>query len=173
MDKGGDIYIDPIFVILNHSTIKANAWGGPGGNIDIIADYFILSPDSIVEASSKNSTPGEIKIQAIGIDMSGVLTSMDTDLLDATQWQKTPCSMRTGADVSHLILEGRNATPTAIDDFLSGMMCLLSDEHFFESDDNPNREDYMDAELFQELFADQLAETCDKNEKCSKDGKCK
>src|SRR5690606_26771805 len=48
--KGGNIRIDPTFVILDNSRIVANAFGGPGGNIQIIADHFIASPDSLVDA---------------------------------------------------------------------------------------------------------------------------
>src|SRR5262249_35597829 len=50
--SGGNIIIDPTSVILNHSQIAADAFGGPGGNITIVADNFIASPDSTVTASS-------------------------------------------------------------------------------------------------------------------------
>jgi large exoprotein involved in heme utilization and adhesion len=37
---GGNITIDPQYVILNDSQIIANAYEGTGGNIRIIADVF-------------------------------------------------------------------------------------------------------------------------------------
>ena len=51
---GGNIFIDPTFVILEDgSRIVANAFGGPGGNIQIFATYFLNTLDSLVDASSQ------------------------------------------------------------------------------------------------------------------------
>ena len=52
---GGNITIDTIdsaFVILANSQITANAFGGPGGNIDIVTEVFLADPTSQVTASS-------------------------------------------------------------------------------------------------------------------------
>jgi len=50
--SGGNITIDPQFVILQNSQIIAGAFFGPGGAIDITAGVFLADPASIVEASS-------------------------------------------------------------------------------------------------------------------------
>ena len=50
--SGGNIFIDPIFVILNRSQITADGESIRGGNIDISTEFFIRSQDSTVTASS-------------------------------------------------------------------------------------------------------------------------
>ncbi len=40
---GGNINIDPELLILDNSQILANAFGGPGGNINIVADVFLVN----------------------------------------------------------------------------------------------------------------------------------
>jgi len=56
--NGGNIGIDPEFVILNNSQILANADQGNGGNITIVADFFIPSESSLVNASSQFGLDG-------------------------------------------------------------------------------------------------------------------
>ncbi len=62
--NGGNITIDPRYLVLKDSTIQANAFGGNGGNINITAGQFIATPDSIVEASSAKGISGDITINA-------------------------------------------------------------------------------------------------------------
>lgn len=69
--KGGNITIDPIFVILDGSIIQANTFGGEGGMISIEADHFILSPNSVVEAVAKSE---------IGVDGTVVIESPDKNI---------------------------------------------------------------------------------------------
>jgi large exoprotein involved in heme utilization and adhesion len=57
--SGGNILIDPTFVVLNNSQIKADAFGGPGGKVTIIADNLLKSSDSTITASFKLSTPAQ------------------------------------------------------------------------------------------------------------------
>ena len=71
--------IDPQALILNNSQILANAFGGPGGNINITADVFLVNsggmfPTSlagIVDASSALSTPGTVNIEATFTNVVG------------------------------------------------------------------------------------------------------
>ena len=118
--QGGNIYIDPIFVILENSQIQANAYGGPGGNITLIADYLMHSGPSVIEASSTLSTDGVINQQAIEIDGSSLQAATEIDPLDVAQWQPIPCNQRRGK-VSRLIMTGYDAHPTPLDDLLSSL----------------------------------------------------
>jgi filamentous hemagglutinin family protein len=45
---GGNINIDPQFITLNKSQVTANAFGGPGGNITLVANNFLPSADSFL-----------------------------------------------------------------------------------------------------------------------------
>jgi large exoprotein involved in heme utilization and adhesion len=62
--KGGNIAIDPQFVILQGSQVRADAFGGPGGNVRIVAEVFLADPASQVSASSALGINGVVNIQA-------------------------------------------------------------------------------------------------------------
>ena len=49
---GGNITLNPEFVVLENSQIRANAFAGRGGNIQITAGVFLADPASQVSASS-------------------------------------------------------------------------------------------------------------------------
>ena len=69
---GGNITIDPQFVLLQNSQIVANAFAGRGGNIRIIAQQvFLADPASRVSASSALGINGQVAIQAPVTDISG------------------------------------------------------------------------------------------------------
>ncbi len=116
----GDIFIDPIFVILEDSQIQANAHGGSGGNINLIADYLLLSGPSVMEASSELSSSGEVNVRATVLYSGAPYVSARAAPLDAAQWQPVPCSQRTGR-ASRLIMAGYDAHPTPVDDVLSAV----------------------------------------------------
>ena len=74
--RGGDITIDPHFVILENSQIRANAFGGPGGNIQITAEVFLADPASRVDASSELGIDGTVDIRAPVTDVSGTVAAL-------------------------------------------------------------------------------------------------
>src|SRR5262249_19888497 len=90
---GGNINIDPRALILNNSQILANAFGGPGGNINIAADFFLVNsggrfPTSlagIVDASSALSTPGTVNIEATFTNVVGTFTQLPSTPLQASE----------------------------------------------------------------------------------------
>lgn len=118
LGNGGNITIDPRFVILNNSSIIANAYGGNGGNIDIVSDYFIASADSIVQASSQLGISGTINITAPDIDLSGSLTVLPSNYLDATSLLRDRCEAMSEENTSSLVIEGRGGMPIEPDDYL-------------------------------------------------------
>jgi len=68
LGDAGNISIDPDFVILKSSSIVANAWGGAGGNINIVAGNFVTDPTSVVDASSQLGIDGNVTIAAPEVD---------------------------------------------------------------------------------------------------------
>jgi len=93
--NGGNINIEnPNFVVLNQGQIKAEADAGHGGNINITSDQFITSPNSLISASSKLGLDGEIKIDSPDMDMEGFLVVLSSEVVDASNLMKKPCSMR-------------------------------------------------------------------------------
>jgi large exoprotein involved in heme utilization and adhesion len=117
---GGNITIDSNLVVLDNSQVLANAFGGPGGNINITADVFLvnsggIAPPSlvgIVEASSEQSTPGIISIQASVTDVSGSVAQLPSAPLQATELLRAACAARfAGGKSSSLVLAGRDGVP--------------------------------------------------------------
>ena len=101
---GGNIDIDPNFVILKQSSILANAFGGPGGNINIIAGNFIATPDSVVDASSALGIDGIVNISSPDEEISKELAVLPDTFLDVTSLISERCG--TAAGTSSLVNAG-------------------------------------------------------------------
>ncbi len=129
MGNGGDLDINAEMILMNYSKMIANAYEGNGGNIHIVTDHFIQSIDSVVQASSRYGLDGEIFIDAPDAKISNELVTLPTNYLDASQWLRTPCSLRTSKDVSRLVMTGRDAIPSTVDDlYMSPALTFLPDD---------------------------------------------
>ncbi len=126
--KGGDINIASDFAILNHGDIEANAEEGDGGAIFIYTDNYIKSADSRVTATSRRGNDGTVKIEAPDLDASSGLTVLSSNFLDAASWMKTPCSARTGENVSRFVIKGRDAVMFPFGDWLPPIWGNKSDD---------------------------------------------
>ncbi|MFT7223192.1 MAG: large exoprotein involved in heme utilization and adhesion, partial [Cellvibrionaceae bacterium] len=115
--NGGDIFVDPIFIVLDNSVITANAIGGNGGNITLIADYINQSTDSQITASSELGVDGEINIDAFDAEVEAGENNLATDFLDASQWVQQACAQRSGSRVSSFILNQRPPRQSPYDDW--------------------------------------------------------
>jgi filamentous hemagglutinin family protein len=107
---GGNIFIDPTFVILQDgSRIVANAFGGPGGNIRIFALYFLNTLDTLVDASSQLGVPGTVSISAPNTNQSAQIKVLPAAFFDASALVREACSGRyaAGAPRSSLVGVGR------------------------------------------------------------------
>jgi large exoprotein involved in heme utilization and adhesion len=124
--KGGNIVIDPTFVILDNSKIIANAFGGPGGNIRIVADQFIASPDSIVDASSQFGIDGQVVITSPDTNMIGKIATLTAKFLDPSTLFKAQCEARYNAGLSGLAVKVSNTVSPA------------PGEGYFLASSNPN-----------------------------------
>jgi large exoprotein involved in heme utilization and adhesion len=117
--NGGNIDIDPCFVVLNNSQIIANAFEGNGGNIHIVSDYFLAGPESTVMASSQLGIDGTVQIDSPDTDISGRLANLKTPDLDVTALLHSSCALKTMDTSSSLIVTGRGGVLSAPDDFMS------------------------------------------------------
>jgi filamentous hemagglutinin family protein len=113
--RGGNITIDPEFVILNDSNVTADAFGGPGGNIRIVADQFLASPDSAVTASSELGIDGEVVINAPATDVISGIEAVPAPFLDVSSLLSSRCAARTEATVGSFVKLGRGGVPPAPD----------------------------------------------------------
>jgi len=109
---GGNITIDPDYVILKNSKIIANAYEGKGGNIRIVAENFIADPSSLVSASSALGIDGTVDISAPVINLSGLLSPLPKSFLSAAELLREPCEARLrGGEYSSFIISGRDGAP--------------------------------------------------------------
>ena len=116
---GGNIDIDPEFVTLNASQIIANAFGGPGGNIRIVAGNFIPSADSTVQASSTLSTQGNIVIESPENDIAGSISQLPQSFFDASTLLPERCAARrAGRGQSSFVVAGAGGVAPNPDGYL-------------------------------------------------------
>ncbi|MCK4961188.1 MAG: filamentous hemagglutinin N-terminal domain-containing protein [Anaerolineales bacterium] len=109
---GGNINIDPEYVILKNSKIIANAYEGMGGNISIVADVFLADPDSIVDASSALGIDGQVNIRAPVKEITGTFAPLPKDFLSALALLREPCMARIqGGKYSSFVVGGRDGLP--------------------------------------------------------------
>ena len=140
---GGDIRIGdardagaPDYVVLNRSTLTANADQGDGGAIFITTENYFKSPDSVVEATSRRGNDGTIQITAPHLDLIGGLTVLPANFMDASRWVKTPCDVQPAARMSRFVhREGRDGIPQAYDDWLPSAPAVIP--QFLARDENP------------------------------------
>lgn len=113
--NGGNVFIDPLFVLLDHSRISANAILGAGGNILIVTDTFLAS-SSAVTASSEASVQGSVQIQSLNVDLSGALVLLPSGLVDVSTQLREQCARRLGLDFSSFLVLGRGGTERTPDE---------------------------------------------------------
>jgi hypothetical protein len=108
--NGGNITIDPQSIVLDQSSIIAQAIEGHGGNITINAGEFIASADSIVSASSALGISGTIEIIGPRVDLNGALVVLSSELRSAAQVLRNSCAAQSGPQ-STLVEAGRGGLP--------------------------------------------------------------
>ncbi len=118
---GGDIFIDPINLVMHNSQILARAFAGDGGAITIIADNFIQSDNSLVDATSQRGNNGAIEIIAPDTDINADLAPLLGDFLDAASWVVERCSARLGGATSSLTVAGQGGVPLPFDDLQANL----------------------------------------------------
>ena len=109
---GGDINIDPNFVIMQDSRIVAQAIQGQGGNINITAGTFLQDPNSLVDASSQLGVSGTVNIRSPVANLSGAIGPLSEKTVDAAALVRASCAARFQSGVrSSLVQRGRDTLP--------------------------------------------------------------
>jgi len=122
--SGGNIRLDPDFVILERSQIRADAFRGPGGNIRIVAQGFVTDAISQVSASSAQNVNGLIDIQAFTTP-SGLVAPLPLVFAAAAALLRSPCAARLHeGTVSTLVERGRAGVPATPDGVLPSRLPL-------------------------------------------------
>lgn len=118
---GGNITIDPQFVVLQGGQIVAKAFAGSGGAIDIIAtSAFIQDPASIVDASSTLGISGTINIQSPLQNIGGELAPLSDEFSSAAALLAQQCAARAaGGKFSTFVVAAREGLPAEPGGFLA------------------------------------------------------
>ena len=118
---GGNITIDPQFVVLQGGQIVAKAFAGSGGAIDIIAtSAFIRDPASIVDASSTLGISGTINIQSPLQNIGGELAPLSDEFSSAAALLAQQCAARAaGGKFSTFVVAAREGLPVEPGGFLA------------------------------------------------------
>jgi large exoprotein involved in heme utilization and adhesion len=109
---GGNVTIDPQYVILQGSQILAQTDQGTGGNITIIANVFQPDATSIVSADAERGVNGTVTIQSPNAPASGKIQPLGNRPLQATALLTKPCAAMAGGKFSSFTVAGRDALPT-------------------------------------------------------------
>jgi large exoprotein involved in heme utilization and adhesion len=129
--NGGDIFIDPEYIVLDHGIISANAVN-VGGNILLVADNFLPSSTPI---TATGSTAGTVQISAPQLDLSGALASLTAQLVDASLRFQERCAMRLGGEVSSFLVLGRGG----VEDSPADPAIVLSRRKMRPAEEETNR----------------------------------
>jgi large exoprotein involved in heme utilization and adhesion len=116
-DAGGNISIDPDFVVLNESQIIASANAGNGGNITIATGFFVASAGSVLDASSTRGVDGEVLIDAPN-EITGSVLPLETPPAQAEGLFTQNCVPRLARERSTLTVTSRGAA-TSVRDYLA------------------------------------------------------
>ncbi len=114
--SGGNITIDPIFIVLNNSLISANAAAGQGGNINLISGFFFDS-NSLITATG--TTNGTVKITAPSLGLGAQLVTLPSSLVSAENQLRERCTALLQGDFSSFISIGRGGTEPEPDELES------------------------------------------------------
>ena len=115
-NNGGNIFIDPEFIILDHSLLSANAAIGRGGNIFLRTENFLFSTSTI---TATGATSGTVEIAAPELDIAAGLVVLPGALVDASTQLREQCARRLGLDFSSFLVIGRGGISLAPDDPLA------------------------------------------------------
>jgi filamentous hemagglutinin family protein len=116
--NGGNLTIDPSFLVLNNGGLISKSSFGNGGNISILTDYFFKSDTSTIDASAPFGLPGTVSVTAPEVDLSGSLVALPENLLSAETQMRPDCGVRLGGNISSFIVLGRGGLPIEPGGFL-------------------------------------------------------
>ncbi len=110
---GGNITIDPQFIVLDHSVISANAAIGRGGNILLQTENYFDS-ESVITATGAQA--GTVDIAAPPLSLTNALVQLSGSLLNASSQLREQCAMLLGQDFSSFLVLGAGGVEVSPDD---------------------------------------------------------
>jgi hypothetical protein len=117
---GGNVFIgnstiDPQFIVLNNSPIRADA-RRQGGNINLMSDFFFASNSPLTVTGA---IAGTVNITAPELDLGAQLIKLPASLLSAENKLQERCTALLEGDFSSFISIGRGGTEPAPEELQS------------------------------------------------------
>ncbi|MBH0179651.1 MAG: filamentous hemagglutinin N-terminal domain-containing protein [Nitrospira sp.] len=140
---GGNITIDPDFVILKGSEIRANAFAGDGGNIGITAGLFLADAFSQqnISASSEQGVSGTVQINAPINNLSSVVGRLPESLVEVQALLRAACAARLAqGQTSSFVERGRDSIPAGPEGLLASPFLPMTSGHLSRLPVTPSRE---------------------------------
>ena len=116
--QGGNISIDPEFVLIQNSQIFAQANQGAGGNIDLIGDVVLIDGFSTIDASSAFGVSGTVNISSPIQNLSGTIAPLPETIIQTATLYGARCAAQKGSEFSSLNVRGRDRVPFEPGDYL-------------------------------------------------------
>lgn len=115
---GGNINLDPEFIILQDSQILATATSGFGGNILLVGDVVLVDPLSTINASSQQGVSGLVNIQAPTRVLSGTIAPLQKTPVSPISLYSQKCAGHKNGEFSSFTLGGHESIPPPPGGFL-------------------------------------------------------
>lgn len=122
--SGGNIFIDPKVVVLQGSTVTAQAVGGTGGNITFVTPLFLADSASVISASSQRGVSGTVTIQSPTSNLSGTVGQLASKVSPPQMLLQNRCIALASGEQSTFILAGRDALPSEPGGWLSSPIAM-------------------------------------------------
>jgi filamentous hemagglutinin family protein len=124
--SGGNITIGSLahplsIIVLDDGGIHADAFGGPGGNINVSTNVLLsnVPVETAITASSQLSSSGTISVNAFTTDVSGAVAELPSGLAQSAALLRASCAVRMAEGrASSLVVAGREGVPVEPGGFL-------------------------------------------------------
>lgn len=124
---GGDINLDPDFIILQNSQILAKAVAGKGGNIDLVASKAVLlDAQSTLDASSQTGISGSVTIESPIQVLSGTIAPLPDQPVNVATLYAARCVAGEGGHFSTFVDSKSDSVAPTPGTFLASPLMLPS-----------------------------------------------
>ena len=117
-DDGGNVTIDPTFILLSNSNIVAQAIGGDGGIIQLDSEIYLSDINSLTSATSELGNDGEVRISAPDNSVTGILGVLQAEFYAESRLINAPCAAIAFQERSSLVIVLPSIDGIAPDDLI-------------------------------------------------------
>ncbi|WNM64192.1 filamentous hemagglutinin N-terminal domain-containing protein [Candidatus Nitrospira neomarina] len=125
---GGDVTLDPDFIILQNSQILAKAVAGKGGNINLVASKAVLlDAQSTLDASSQTGISGSVTIESPIQVLSGTIAPLPDQPVNVATLYASRCVAGEGGHFSTFVDSKSDSVAPTPGTFLASPVLPVTD----------------------------------------------